>query len=70
MNNINKEWLCDSCSNEVYTLYEGWFYTNQRLNPFAVGTASAGLMQYKRVCRQCLQHAIDNKLTECKEIPS
>lgn len=54
------EFKCDQCRrDDMDTLYEGWFYTDQHLSPWAQGTASAGLMQIRVVCKECL-----NKLKE------
>jgi hypothetical protein len=46
---------CDECYDCCQTLYTGWFYTEARLNPFAVGTATAGLMQNRMVCGNCAE---------------
>lgn len=62
----HKEWYCDFCNTEQHTLYEGWFRSIQSLNPFAKGTATAGLLQFHRVCKKCMNEAIDSKLA-CAE---
>lgn len=60
---------CEFCNtNKPYTFYEAWFYTEVRNNPYAKGTASAGLMQLRIACKECLQEAIDNDMTPVKEI--
>lgn len=51
--NIRCEFCGDCCSE----LYEGWFYTNAKLNPFAVGIASSGLMQKRVSCKICADKA-------------
>lgn len=60
---------CEFCgTDKPLTFYEGWFYTEARKNQFAQGTASAGLMQLRIACKECLQEAIDNDMTPVKEI--
>ena len=60
---------CEFCNtNKPLTFYEAWFYTEARNNPYASGTASAGLMQLRVACEECLQKAIDNDMTPVKEI--
>lgn len=55
MNDKEEDFYCDYCSDDtVNTLYEGWFYTSAKYNVFAQGTASAGLLQRRRVCYKCL----------------
>lgn len=49
------KFACDSCGDDkVDELYAGWFKTKEAYNPWAQGTASAGLLQRRRVCRDCL----------------
>lgn len=50
----DSEFKCDSCHQPTNTLYEGYFYATAKLNPFAQGTASAGLLQLRRLCKQCV----------------
>lgn len=64
------EWLCDNCNEEKNTLYEGWFKTTAALNPFAVGTASASLIQHRRFCQSCTEQAIKLGLACAKELPN
>lgn len=66
---MNEEFKCDFCGCKPRTLYVGWFYTDAKLNGYAKGTASSGLMQNKRACRYCAQQAIDLGLHEAKELP-
>lgn len=63
------DFRCDFCDVEQDILYEAWFYTAQKNNPWAEGTASAGLMQFKRACKICVKEAIQNKLLNIKNIP-
>lgn len=66
---MTDSFICDSCKASPDTLYEGWFRSAAALNPFAVGTASAGVIQYKRVCKCCLDAAIKSGLACAKEVP-
>ena len=54
------EFVCEFCNQEQDTLYEGWFRSSAAFNPFAKGTASAGLIQLRRVCRDCANKAVKN----------
>lgn len=54
MKNQN-DFKCDDCHKEVETLYQGWFRNVQSMNPWAKGTASAGVMQQKRLCYDCMK---------------
>lgn len=63
------DFRCEFCHKEQDTLYEGWFYTKAKHDPFAQGTASAGLMQKRRACKECTELAILNKMTQATEIP-
>jgi len=47
---------------------EGWFYHSARKNPYAQGTADAGLLQRRVACNTCAQEAIDNNMTPAKKI--
>lgn len=48
-------WACDSCgTDQVDELYEGWFKTQAAYNPWLQGTATAGLLQRRLVCLDCL----------------
>jgi len=49
------DFVCDVCGSEEDTLYEGYFKSSAATNPWAAGTASAGLLQLKRVCEHCLE---------------
>lgn len=40
-------------------LIEGFFYTSAKNNPLAQGTASAGLLQRKMLCMNCLTEYIE-----------
>ncbi len=48
---------CEFCGDCCVVLYEGWFYTSARLNPFAQGTADAGLLQKRHACKSCADRA-------------
>ena len=47
---------------------EGWFYTEARMNPYAQGTASAGIMQMRVACIKCANAAIESGMTPAKSI--
>lgn len=64
---MNTDWLCDFCNKEQQTLYEGWFRAVPT-NEWNVGTATASLIQQYRVCRACMQQAIENGRACAKEI--
>lgn len=66
---MNKEdFVCDNCNKyKGDTLYEGWFYTEAKLNPWLKGTATSGLMQRKIVCEFCLKILQDEGLTKCSK---
>lgn len=50
------DFICDNCEDDTQNiLYEGWFRTVAALNPFAKGTASAGLLQIRRLCEKCVK---------------
>ena len=49
---------------------EGWFYTSAKNNPYAQGTAAAGLLQRRVACNHCANEAIKNGMTPAKEVPS
>ena len=55
---------CEFCNKESDLLFEGWFYTQARNNPYARGTASAGLMQLRIACKDCVQKGIDAGMTQ------
>ena len=40
-------------------LIEGFFYTSAKNNPLAQGTVSAGLLQRKMLCMNCLKEYIE-----------
>jgi hypothetical protein len=40
-------------------LVDGFFYTAAKNNSFAEGTASAGLLQYRMLCINCLTEYIE-----------
>lgn len=61
--------ICDFCGEDRDVLYEGWFRTQAAFNPFAKGTASAGLLQLRRTCKECTQKAIDSGIACAKEFP-
>jgi hypothetical protein len=67
MNDPN-DFRCEFCLRETNTLYEGWFYTDQKLNPWAEGTASAGLMQIRRGCKTCVNKAIELGLCKAEKV--
>lgn len=46
---------CDFCGKEFDVLYQGWFSNSEKYNPWAKGTATAGLMQMARGCRECCE---------------
>lgn len=60
---------CEFCRKNVAQV-EGYFYTAAKNNPFAQGTAAAGLLQLRKACRSCAQRAIDSGMTPAKELPS
>lgn len=62
------DWKCDFCHKPQHTLYEGWFYTSEKLNPWAQGTPSAGLMQMRRGCKFCVNQAIELGLSKADKI--
>lgn len=66
---MNAKFTCEFCLKEHDVLYEGWFYTLARLNPYAQGTVSAGMMQLRRACRRCTEAAIDIGLACATSIP-
>lgn len=71
MNKIDDDSLvCEFCGKVKDTLYEGWFRTHAAFNEFAQGTASAGLLQLRLACKDCLEEAILNKISLATEIPS
>jgi len=63
------EFVCEFCNKPKNTLYDGWFRTPAAFNPFAAGTASAGLLQRRLVCRPCLAHAIETKVACATSLP-
>jgi len=65
-----REPFCDRCSTnkeKVEAVYELWCYTEEKLNPYAQGTASAGLMQRRTLCNSCTDKMIDLGLTKAKK---
>jgi hypothetical protein len=66
---MNNDFACEFCGTIQNTLYEGWFRTPAAFNEFAQGTASAGLLQLRRVCKKCCQQAIKNMVAVAKELP-
>jgi hypothetical protein len=53
---MTQDFKCSECNSEDEEyLIEGWFYTKERLNPFGIGTASAGLMQLRVMCEECVK---------------
>lgn len=53
---MSEEFKCENCKDDTQDyLIEGWFYTEARLNPWAQGTASAGLMQQRILCSDCVE---------------
>lgn len=60
---------CDFCGKSQDTLYEGWFRTAAAFNPYAAGTATAGVIQRCRVCRCCAQQAIATGQACATELP-
>ena len=64
------DFKCDFCGIEQDTLYEGWFRTPEYNNPWAKGTVSAGLLQFRRGCKECTSKAIENNMACAKELPS
>lgn len=65
----NNDFRCDFCNQEQETLYEGWFRTSAAFNPCAEGTASAGLIQLRRVCHNCAKKAIDSGVACANKMP-
>ena len=60
---------CEFCgTQEADTYVEGWFYTAAKHNPYAKGTASAGLLQHRIVCKNCAEEAIKNGMTPAQKI--
>ena len=66
---MEDRFTCSFCGEPQETMYEGWFYTEAKLNPFAQGTASAGLMQRRCGCKLCVNSAIDAGLSQASRIP-
>ena len=56
-------YICEFCEEKLAD-FEGWFYTSAKLNPYAKGTASEGLMQRRIVCRECAIKAKEKGLTK------
>lgn len=50
---------CEFCYTCCQPLYEGYFYTNQQKNPYAEGTVSAGLLQLRVSCMDCVREMED-----------
>ena len=62
------DFFCDNCENsDLNELYNGWFYTNQKLNEFAQGTASSNIMINRIVCKKCANLMIELNLSNIKE---
>jgi len=66
---MSQDFKCEFCGEEFDTLYEGWFRTVAATQPHAVGTASAGVIQNRRACKECLQKLIDTGMACTKSIP-
>jgi hypothetical protein len=64
------DFVCEFCRQEQKTLYEGWFRTAAAFNPYAKGTASAGLLQLRRACNRCAEEAVRNGVACATEVPS
>ena len=45
--------LCEFCKTSEATK-EGFFYSSAKFNPYAKGTASAGLKQRRVACNECV----------------
>ena len=61
-----EDFICDNCNEyKGYTLYEGWFYHPAKNNPYAKGTVTASVMQFKTVCEECLRLLQKTGLTKC-----
>lgn len=58
--------FCKASLNSVETLYKAWFYTEAKNNPYAQGTASAGLTQLRIACKYCFNKMNNLGLT-CKK---
>lgn len=61
------DFYCEFCRQPKDTLYEGWF--RQPQHEFNKGTASAGLIQLRIVCRPCLELAISEGMACAKMVP-
>lgn len=59
---------CEFCSNSECDLYEGWYYSHQRLNPFAKETASAGVIQLRVTCKTCHNKLVENGMAKAEKI--
>ena len=57
MTSTKDDFRCDDCYEEADTLYQGWFRNEQAYNPWAKGTATAGLIQQRRLCYDCVKRA-------------
>jgi len=60
---------CDFCNTDTDILYEGYFRTSAIFNPYAKGTASEGIIQLRRACKDCTKIAIDTGLACAKSLP-
>jgi hypothetical protein len=57
------DFCCDICGiSSITELYEGWTYTSERNNPYAKGTASAGLMVFRKMCESCVKNMKESGL--------
>lgn len=57
---------CYYCEVSLDTGYEGWFYTNEKLNPYAENTASASLLVKHISCKECFNKLLNLGLTKSK----
>lgn len=64
------DFVCEFCNQEKEILYEGWFRTAAAFNPYAKGTVSAGLLQFRRACRECADKAVANGVACATSVPS
>lgn len=64
------QFACEFCGKPQLELYEGWFRTAAAKNPYAAGTASAGVIQLRRACRSCAKLLIDSGMACAESLPA
>jgi hypothetical protein len=63
------DFRCECCKKEVNTLYEGWFKAIRPGNWITDGTATAGLIQLRRVCQLCFYKLRDAGMAKATKLP-